>query len=739
MSSEQFPFPSQDANAAIDPNAGAIDPANTAAPGDANRSTRFEDLGVPLSTYQERGRRVREATRINLDTFQSDEDDLAANFNAWAAEHPVVESDDDHTLDVHSTAAPVSAEARAAVAPAAAATTAPEATTDPAVPEPAASAPEVTKKPNLLSQKAKAILKRLALIGVALYAAITLTACGAANTNAAPDPGPEDPNPSQTETVPIPSYNPEAAAWNSIALTGSEFLDESIDGSFLQYDGGGHDTSYAKDPTLKAQGYPDIYSQNSFANVGYVLTIMNQNDLIRNPLDISADEYAMVEKYNAFREKEKAAFIAVSNNLEGFEGLSYKAAVDKVADMTPFEKQAFQQQLSEYFSNTTFSLEDVTGDITNHYITEDEKGEHDVEAYSSHIDGTSRAIVMTYTDPSTGLQYITRSLARCDNPFIIVERVNPGTGKKDIIVVTKDDPTEFPSTNTEETDKPTDTTQNPTGGKPAGGDPGNNGGKPAGGNPGTENPTNNNPTNNNPDNNNPGDTNPGNSNPTPGDTNPGDTGPGTTPPGTETPPSNPPAEIPLAPKNETAQRDNGTPDDGPSAGVVTQIPVDEAVTPQDTWEHNQSTYDTFEVQDNQYQQQQQQQQQEASNRNQQQQQSQENASRENATRQEAAERAEAQRAEQANATDPVAEAARQEAEAASREQADQASQNANESAATTQEAAAVTERANQEDTATRETAQDNANQAEQENRAEGQANENTPFEDLGNMFDNGDF
>lgn len=397
---------------------------------------------------------------------------------------------------------------------------------------------ESEPKRNRLSNRAKLAITSLSLAAVALLGSVIFV-LGSRNAK------PTDENPDPTTSASDPAgENTDRPYWDPTervetrSLTGSEYLDSLIDGSFNQYDQGGHDSSYAKDPSLKDQGYHDIYSQGSFANVPMILTMMYDNGLIADPANITADEYGMLEKYIAFREKEKAAFIAVSNNLAGFEGMSYKAAINKIADMDPFEKEAFQRQLQDYFDNTEFDLEDVSGSITNHYITTDAKGERGTQAYTDDIEGSVRTLVSTYHSPD-GNDYITRALIRCDNPFLIITVVNRDTGEKTDVVVTRDDPVDLPQSGDPN-----------TGGKPAGGDPGSeNTGQPTGGDPG-----------------------PGNTgNPGPSET--GNPGPGE---------SNPPASF--TPKNEGAELTN-------AGGNVTQSGIDNNVTPPTGYNEGQSGFD----------------------------------------------------------------------------------------------------------------------------------------------------
>lgn len=550
---------------------------------------------------------------------------------------------------------------------------------------------EQTKKPNLLTDKARKILKGVALTAATLFFVVTLSACGA-GTNTTATPAPDAPV--------APTFDvdrmPDSAETPIIieSFTGYDFLDERIDGSFNQYDAGGHDCSYAKgDPVLEGtdaagRKYPDIHSKGSFANMGYLLTLMRDENAIKDSSNITADEYGIAEKYIAFREKEKSAFIAVSNNLEGFEGLSYKAAITKIGDMDPFEKQEFQAKLQDYFENTDFSVEEVSGSITNHYIEEDAKGDKVTQDYTDYIEGSVRTLVSTYHGPD-GKDYITRALLRCDNPFLIVTVVDRNTGEKTEVVVNRDDPVDFPpATSTPETGQPQGGDPNTTTGQPQGGDPNTTSGEPQGGDPSTETTP---PTTTTP--------------------------PETTPPETTPPETPPPVTTTPAPKDTTAEKENAGPD-------VTQLPLDNNVTPPTTQEQAQANFQS--VQD---QQAAEQAAREAAARR-----AAEQAAAEEAARQEAARRAaeEAERQQQLAAQQAAEEAERQ-------RQAAEAARRAEEEAAARQQAAAEAERRRQEEEAARAAAQAEADRRAAEEAAAAAANANATADDRANLFNNGDF
>lgn len=583
------------------------------------------------------------------------------------------------------------------------------------------SSPETTGKPDLFSKNAKDVIKKLTVIGVSLYAALTLSACGAdKNAAAAEQPSPA-PEPAQVD-VAVPQWEPGRAESNS--LTGSPELDAilDIDGSFNQYDNyGGHDVSYAKNPALREQGRPDIYSPGSFSNVADLLTLMSKHDLIADPANITPEEWGTAFKAVVFSEKELAAYVAVSNNVSGFEGLSYKEATAKIAAMDSTGKQELQAALQDVFSRAAFSDGSVTGSITNYYIPDDAEGGKRIEAQQDYIEYETGTIVMrvsgesaahddgtyimtpdgrympaaayaTETSDDDGVTYVTEFLKRCFNPAEEGKIIDNATGVSGRIIINTEEPSviEEPGTTSTET------------GKPAGGDS-NIGGRPAGGDPGIETspevPSDNSPEV-------PPDTSPE----VPPETSPGV--PPETPP--ETSPENPP-ETPTAqitPKDETSQRDN-------AAADVTQAPVSDSVTSPEAGQENVEQITWQEEQTRR-------EQEEARHRAEEQAAAEAQAAEEAESRRRAEEQAEAERA---------AAAAQADAEAESRRQADEAAARAEAEAEARQQAAAEAERQRAAEEAARQTAQEEANQQ----AATESADVNATMDERGNMFDNGAF
>lgn len=738
MSSEQFNFSHHD------------DQALTGQPDSASEfnSTRFEQIIDP-SVYQERGERTLEAYShpLSIGDTPADPTDLSGIDQIY--EHP---------LSIEATPG-----------------------SDEPAPESSSTAQEQEQNYNKLKPTGFRKLKALA-VGLAFAAA--LTACSA-NTSTADtsEPLPEPPAAEQVdESLQRPVFDESQMRANmSESLTGSEILDAMIDGSFNQYDNpGGHDIDYRKDPTLKQQGRPDIYSAGSVANVADVLTFMNNNNLIADPANITPEEYGTAYKFVVFSEKEPAAYVAIGAGMEGFEDLSYKEAVAKIDNMDAVEKSDFQADLQHVFDRTNFSESSVKGEITNYYIVDNAKGEKQGEAHTTYLDGPTSTLVMSvsnqdiygddtymmtddgrfmpasaYYSENTNDDGETRTfsiLKRCFNGDKEVAIIDNASGNPGKVVINETTPTvttqpdttpavvnNQPQEEQPQEDQPASTpSSTPSTGKPAGGNPNQDNpstGKPAGGNPNQDQPTDTTPST--PEPSNPGKPAGGD----PGQDNPPDTPPSIPDnPGTNDPnPPTPPAQT-VVPKDENAEREHAGPD-------ITPAVVDNVVTPPTSKQEDQQNFTAIYEQ----QQEDQRRQQEAAAEAERQRQAEAEARRQAELRRQQEEEAERQRQAEAAARAQAAadeaerqrliaeEQARQAAEAEAKRQADEAAARAQAEAQRRQEEAAEAERQRQAEEEARRRAQEEADRLAAEQAAEAASHADDTAGERADLFNNGDF
>lgn len=263
-------------------------------------------------------------------------------------------------------------------------------------------------KVNKQSFFAKLPVKKLVAGAIAAVTVTALTACGAKPAKSQPAEAPADPQTTNTEQA--PTLDPNKIQNTVESLTGSEVLDGLIDGTFEQYNNpGGHDRTWAKDPSLRTQGRPDIYSATSVANVADILQYMIENDLIEDRDNIKDEEWGMAYKFVAFSQKEPAAYMAISAKVPGFENLSYEQAVSKIASMDESERTAFQYQLGDVFSRTTFTHDVVEGGFESYYIGE-QNGEKRGFIDNIKLEKPTGILIMNVA---------TKSLAEGDKAFVM--------------------------------------------------------------------------------------------------------------------------------------------------------------------------------------------------------------------------------------------------------------------------------------------------------------------------------
>ena len=154
------------------------------------------------------------------------------------------------------------------------------------------------------------------------------------------------------------------------ALTGYEVLDSTIDGSYQQYDNIGCYNSEGK------------VSDHAVGNPNKVLEAMGIN-----PEEATAEQRGAVQEYFAYCMEEPAASVAIAGSFAGFEGLTQGQAEDRIHNMTPEEKLAFQAQEKSFFDVTSYHYDTGKGLYRNQSIVEDDNGNKYTKFVESDLTG----------------------------------------------------------------------------------------------------------------------------------------------------------------------------------------------------------------------------------------------------------------------------------------------------------------------------------------------------------------
>lgn len=225
-------------------------------------------------------------------------------------------------------------------------------------------------------------------------------------------------------------------------LTGYEALDKLIDGSFEQDDNPG---CYEVDGKV---------SPDAVANPNQIFELMGVDSA-----KATAEDYGKAFEYIAYSMKYPAAYIAVANNFEGFEGLSTNQAEQKIAAMSDNEKQDFQAQLKDAFGHTTYSFQPASGVYRNYGITGEGTGRHSYFVETNLDDNTM--LLEAKTVDANGNLTITYSKTNCDNPVdFIVRYDSAGNYTVQTVNITESsNPSETPETSSEDSTEPDNTDQ----------------------------------------------------------------------------------------------------------------------------------------------------------------------------------------------------------------------------------------------------------------------------------------
>lgn len=187
------------------------------------------------------------------------------------------------------------------------------------------------------------------------------------------------------------------------SLTGYEILDNTIDGSFLQYGNIGCYESHEKTADISV-GAP--------------------NEVLRaigiNPDNATPEERGVVQEYFAYSMEEPAASVAIAGQLEGFYGLTQKEAEDKIHNMTAEEKTKLQSQLKDFFDHTSYHEEFGNGAYLNQYIAEDENGEKYSGFTESNLTGQKMLVGVTKFEDGTTIEWTSKESCGNNEDRIII-------------------------------------------------------------------------------------------------------------------------------------------------------------------------------------------------------------------------------------------------------------------------------------------------------------------------------
>lgn len=586
----------------------------------------------------------------------------------------------------------------------------------------AATTPEASREKSIEKVKKKGAFNKLKAIALGLAMSAALTAC-ASNHNVAEKPASAEASPAIEDQVERPASHRAEVLKEGESLTGFEVLDEKINGTFEQYDNpGGHDRQHSKVSPEEAANMAEIYSPTSVANVADILNFMRENDLIKDPDNITPEEWGTAYKFVTFSEKEPAAYVAIGADLEGFEGLTYHQAVAKIDSMSPAEKQSFQAQLKHLFDRTTFTEGKVEGTIDSYYIGE-KNGEKQGFVDAVKLNKATATLILNISSEkiSEGDKYVMTEdgqylpasalaseskdddgkttkitiLKRCFNGNKLRLVIDNGTGEPQEVVIDIGEPdADIPTQEVKEDDGDPDEPEKPK-----------------------DEPKK----------------------------------PQDTPDKPQGTPEKPQDEPNVTPKNIVAERENAGPD-------VTPLPLDEKVTPKTTLEQDQANFAAIRQQEEDAKKAAE----EAAKRAAEQAEAEKKAAAEAEARRQAEKEAEerrlaeiAERARQEElarqrANDEAARRAAEEAarraaeeerarEAERQRQADEAAARAEAEAKARQEAAAAAERQRQAEEEARARAQAEANRLAEQQRREAEANANATASERADIFNSGDF
>ncbi len=215
------------------------------------------------------------------------------------------------------------------------------------------------------------------------------------------------------------------------SLTGYEVLDETIDGTFLQYDNIGCYESEEKT------------SPNAVGNPNIVLRAIGIN-----PEEATAEQRGAAQEYFVFSMEEPAASVAIVGNFKGFEGLTQDEAENKIHNMSDEEKADLQDQLKAYFDKTEYHYETGSGPYRNQYIYTDKNGEKHSGFVESDLTGKRILVGVTTLDDGTTITWMSKEDCGNNEDRIIV---TPPDGPPEVIIIDEGNGTGSEGTGTEGT------------------------------------------------------------------------------------------------------------------------------------------------------------------------------------------------------------------------------------------------------------------------------------------------
>lgn len=145
----------------------------------------------------------------------------------------------------------------------------------------------------------------------------------------------------------------------TIELTGVEVLDETIDGSFTQYDNVGC--------------FKNKSPENSPIDVGSPEEVLKAMGV--DPETATPEQWGQAMEYMSFSQNISAGPIAYIFNFPVAQGKTYKEFEDSIKDLSDDEKESLTKDIKAVNDDTKYTIETGNGVVTNQYAEKDENGE----------------------------------------------------------------------------------------------------------------------------------------------------------------------------------------------------------------------------------------------------------------------------------------------------------------------------------------------------------------------------
>lgn len=245
----------------------------------------------------------------------------------------------------------------------------------------------------------------------------------------------------ETPAPEVTATEEEEKPW--IELTSIDEFDKTVDRSFDQSD----DIGMSKTETKSETNQLGKYSKNSMAAPA---TLMNE--YFGETMDEASKEHkAIGVEMTAYKQAESAAIILTQVQAEGFKGMSYIRAVEKIKGASDEERAQYQEMLKEIFANSEVA-ETTVGEIRDALRVAGQDEELSNMHYYINLDNNQavlqevktgdevKVLSFTYRESAT-TEYTYYFLERCYNGFQVKKVTNTETNEVtyEITVYEKDE------------------------------------------------------------------------------------------------------------------------------------------------------------------------------------------------------------------------------------------------------------------------------------------------------------